>query len=265
MADSLNDLVRQEFPKALREKIQADHVDDFDITDIGKIIGRRMGHGHLSTPLEQVILDVYFELFRTGLISLGFNLGNAQTTRFRLTEAGKLYLTDSEQAPENPAGYLAGLSAIEALSPIARSYLDEALAVFVGGHHRAAAVLLGAVAETTVLDIRDAFLAKLAETGETPPSSLSKKDVSAKQIYEALDKALRERKDQMPIELAEAFESHWYSFLSDIRLSRNSSGHPQNISPVTRDDVRAGFLQLRSVAKAAAGLKTWIDAGLKKG
>ncbi len=265
MANALYDLVRGEFPKALRDKIQADHPDHFEITDIGKIIGGRMGHGNLSTPLEQVILDVYFELFRAGLISFGLNLGNAQTTRFRLTEAGKLYLADSEQAPENPAGYLAGLSAIEALSTVARSYLDEALAVFVGGHHRAAAVLLGAVAETTVLDIRDAFLAKLAETGETPPSSLSKKDATAKQVYEGLDKVLRERKGQMPNELAEAFESHWYSFLNDIRLSRNASGHPQNISPVTRDDVRAGFLQLRSVARAAAGLKTWINGGFKKG
>lgn len=260
MANQLTDSIRTAFPVVLKEKMQSDKPDHFDLSDIAARIGAKLGR-RVDVSLEQAVLDVYFELFRSGLISFCYSTSRGDLMKFRLTDAGNSYLEDAEHAPENLVGYLAGIPLPSGLSAVGQSYLDEALRVFGSGHYRAAAVLLGAAAESTVLEIRDAYVKKLEETRESPRSTLTDQNASAKQIYEALDKTLTERKDEMPTDLAEEFDAHWYSFLSDIRLSRNESGHPRTIAPVTRDAVRAGFLQLRSIARVAADLKSWIESG----
>lgn len=256
----LLDLIRKEFLDSLGSEAAKGADQIFSVYSMAELVGKRISQpvGRLTPQVLAALLEVYSDLFRAGIIAFGGPLGTGQIAvgEFRLTEAGRALLKDQEQAPENPHAYLAGIPSLPELSPIARSYLEEALGVFVAGHHRSA-VLLGAVVEVTVLDLRDAFVAKLKEQNESPPKMLEKPAATAKEVYDALSRNLRQY--PMPADLAEAFEAHWDSFLSDIRLSRNASGHPRSLEPVTRDDVRAGFLQLRSVLKLVAGLRSWIS------
>lgn len=261
----LLDLIREEFLNSLGGEAAKGADQILDVYSMAELVGKRVGQpvGSLTPQVVGAILEVYSDLFRAGIIAFGGQLGTGQITigAFRLTEAGRALLNDKEQEPESPHGYLAGIPSLPELSPIARSYLEEALGVFVVGHHRAAAVLLGAVVEVTVLELRDAFVAKLKERGESPAKLFGNPAATAKEVYDSLSRNLRQY--PMPPNLAEAFEAHWDSFLNDIRLSRNASGHPRSLEPVTRDDVRAGFLQLRSILKLVAGLRSWISGGLQ--
>jgi hypothetical protein len=262
MQTPLIDQVRPAFLESLRGNMKKG-AQTYELRDIAGQTARRLGEhdGKYTEEFTAAILEVYSELFRAGALNFGSYLdGRVWSSEFRLTATGRALLEELDVAPENKTRFLAGLPSFPDFSPVAKSYLNEALDVFVAGHHRAAAVLLGAAVEVTVLELRDAFVGELGKRGESPPSSLSA-DARPRGMYEGLATHLPGYR--MSDELRESFEAHWQSFLSEIRLSRNAAGHPTSIASVTRDDVRAGFLQLRYVLRLAAALRAWIDSGLQ--
>jgi hypothetical protein len=215
----------------------------------------------LSDPeTEQLILTEWHELFRTGYLAWGLNLGNANAPFFHLTDRGKRALERLSHDPSNPAGYKRNLDSIATLSPIARSYLVEALACFTAGLYKAAAVMIGAAAESLVLELRDVTVQRLTVLSKPAPRGLV--DWRIKTVLDALHSFLKTQSHLFPRELREEFDAYFLAFAQQIRASRNDAGHPSSVDPVTEQGVHASFLLFPELARLSAGLSSWVRTSL---
>lgn len=211
-----------------------------------------------NLSMEQALLTLWHDLFRTGYLAWGYNLCNPNAPHCHLTDQGRRTLQHLSRDPANPDGYLHHLNQTATLNPICISYLKEALICFNTNCFKAAAVMIGASSEGIVLELRDTLVDKMSSLGRTPSKGLA--DWRAKTILEALKKELDINKSHIPIPLWEAYQSFWPAFTQQIRAARNDAGHPTNIDPVTEDTVHASLLIFPELAKLSNELSSWIKS-----
>ena len=212
-----------------------------------------------SQPIElqQAILTSWYDLFRNGVLSWGFNLSNTDPPFCHVTVHGQRILENLSRDPGNPNGYMAFLKQNAALNPVALSYIEEALRTYNSVCFKASAVMVGAASESLVLAVQESLLKKMDSLGITKPRDLE--DWRMKRVLTAIETAIKQRKQAIPVPLFEAFEAYWPAFTHQIRTARNDSGHPSSISPVTPDNVHASLLIFPELAKLADSLMNWID------
>lgn len=210
---------------------------------------------------EQLVLAEFHRLFTTGYLAWGHDLGNANPPFCHVTARGSSALERLSRDPGNPGGYKEYLKQNCSLPPVAEAYLSEALDCYVSGHYKAAAVMLGGASERLVLDVRDAFVQKIARDGESRRSQLE--DWRVKKVLGGVKNYVDEKKAKLDPELREKFEAYWAAFTQQIRVVRNDAGHPNSIDPVTYESVHAGFLVFPNVAEMATSLKSWAVTGTK--
>ena len=205
---------------------------------------------------EQALLTFFGDLFRIGYLAWGFNLSNPAPPFCHITDRGRRALAALSRDPSNPDGYLANLRAIGRLNPVSESYIREALATYAAGCFKATAVMVGAAAESVVLELRDVLVARLDALGQTRPPDLD--DWRIKRILDSIESLLIAKKGAMPRPLFEAFESYWPAFTQQVRVARNAAGHPANIDPVEEHTVQASLLIFPELVKLATELEGWI-------
>lgn len=101
---------------------------------------RRLGISR-DVNLEQALLTLWHDLFRTGYLAWGYNLDNPNPPFCHLTDQGRRTLQHLSRDPANPDGYLHHLTQSARLNPISNSYLKEALVTFNADCYKAAAVM----------------------------------------------------------------------------------------------------------------------------
>jgi len=208
--------------------------------------------------LEQALLTLWHDLFRTGYLAWGYNLANPSPPFCHLTDQGRRTLQHLSRDPANPDGYLHHLNQSARLNPISKSYLQEALVTFNVDCYKAAAVMMGASAESLVLELRDVLVAKIASLSRSPARDLE--DWRVKKVLDALKKEIDSQRTNIPTQLWEAYQGFWPAFTQQIRAARNDAGHPTNIDPVTQETVHASMLIFPELAKLANDLRDWIAA-----
>jgi hypothetical protein len=216
-----------------------------------------LGVGLADDPSQQILLTVWHDLFRTGVLSPGHNLDNPNLPFYHLTAQGAAAMAQLSRDPTNPAGYMAHLQAVGPLNPVATSYITEALAVYSAACYRATAVMVGCAAESLVLEIRDALVAKLKAKGQSASAKLQ--DWRAKTVLDQLAKEIDQRLATLPRPLQEEYSAYWPAFTGQIRMARNDAGHPTSIEPVTGDTVHASLLIFPQLAKLSLQLLDWIN------
>jgi len=85
----------------------ADRGSQFQANSVlGETAGElKVGHAHYAA--HQAILTVWYDLFRTGIISWGLNLDNPNPPFCHLTARGAAVMAQLSRDPSNQAGYLA--------------------------------------------------------------------------------------------------------------------------------------------------------------
>lgn len=223
-------------------------------------VAQRLGPGR-DPDLEQAILTQWHDLMRTGYFAWGLNLSNPNPPFFHFTDRGRRALARLTRDPGTPAGYLRHLSDVVKLNPVANSYLTEGLDCFVAGFYKAAAVMIGAAAESLILELRDLVSQRMAQMHLPEPKGLS--DWRVKTVLDPLYGFLDGKKGSFPKELREEFEAYWLAFAQQIRATRNDAGHPSSVDPVTEEGVHASFLIFPELARLSTSLAAWITASLK--
>jgi hypothetical protein len=213
-----------------------------------------------NQDLEQAILTQWGELFRTGLLAWGLNLANPDSPFFHLTDRGRQALENLSRDPSNPSGYLRHLASMATLQPVAISYLTEGLDCYVAGLFKACAVMVGAAAESVILDLRDVTTEKLKLLNRSAPKGLE--DWRVKIVSDALHGFFETHAAQFRRELREPFQAYWSAFAQQIRGTRNDAGHPVSVDPVTADTVHASLLIFPELAGLANNLSRWVAADL---
>jgi hypothetical protein len=213
--------------------------------------------GLRGNDLEQALLTYWHDLFRTGYLAWGLDLANISPPFFHITDQGRRTLKNLSRDPANPDGYLAHLASVGKLNDIARSYLEEGLACFNAALYKAAAVMIGASAESIALELRDTLVQCLDKLSLTVPKELE--DWRVKRVVDKLQSELEKKKKDMPRQLSESVESYWSAFAQQIRSSRNDAGHPSRIDPIKPETVHASLLIYPELVKLVSDLRDWIN------
>ncbi len=211
----------------------------------------------LTSDEEQALLVAFYDLFRTGHLCWGFNLANASPPFFHVSEQGRRALEHLSRDPMNPDGYRAYLAGRVTLNPIAGSYVDEALLTYNANCYRAAAVMIGAAAESLLLELRDTVDAAMKKVGRRS-ANINNSIVS--RVIEAVRKELEMQRAGMPHDLREEFEAFWPAMTQQIRSARNDAGHPATLDPVTPERVHAALLMFPELADLTSRLRSWVSA-----
>lgn len=212
--------------------------------------------GHANTAADQVLLTVWHDLFRSGILSWGCDLSNPGPPFFHVTDRGRAALKQLSRDPSNPAGYLAHLKAGGSLNPIAMSYIAEGLETYNAGCYRATAVMVGCASESVMLELRDLLIVQL--TAKSLPVSKKLEDWRIKTVLDQLAAEIDQRLKVMPRPLQEEYSAYWPAFTGQIRMARNDAGHPTSIDPVTVDTVHASLLIFPQLAKLSLQLLAWV-------
>jgi len=216
---------------------------------------RKLGISQLKD--EQALLTFFYDLFRLGYLSWGYNISNADPPFCHVTQIGRIALAQHSRDLANPDGYLRHLHATAPFGPITESYITEALQTFNSGCFKATAVMVGAAAESIVLDIRDSLVSKLNMAKTPVPKDLI--DWRIRRVLNSVEAVIKSKKSDVPQALFESFDANWPAFTHQIRTARNDAGHPSNVDPVTAEDVHASLLIFPQLASLAVELKDWVS------
>jgi hypothetical protein len=201
---------------------------------IGEVLARREGliqAGHFGTtypldnPDSEVFLEVFWDLFRQGVITLGLNDANRAFPHFRISQLGKqIAQSQSPYFFHDVSSYETAIrSEVPNINDVTVIYLKEAMQAFRSGCILSSSVMLGVAAEHT-------FLLMLEAVENNATHSTTYQSVFAQRtILQKINKfknILDQNLGALPNAIKEDLDTHFAGLLSVIRTFRNQSGHP---------------------------------------
>jgi hypothetical protein len=188
------------------------------------------GSGLLDSSDEELIRDVFWDLFRQGVITLGCDNNNTKFPFFRLSHIGKRIL--KSQNPwrfHDASSYIAMVrSEVPDISENSVEYLEETSSAFYAGCLLSASVMLGVAAEIEFLR-----LLKICSSSPSHKERFHGID-NQKTILQKIIKfrhALGQIVGSLPQNAREGLEANFDAIQSVIRIARNDAGHPTSKIP----------------------------------
>ena len=201
---------------------------------IGEILVKREGGiypGWRGHPLEpsnedsEIFLEVFWDMFRDGIITLGKDDANREFPFFRLTKIGKsIAENNSTYFFHDTSSYERAIrSKIPHINEITIIYLKEAMQAFRARCVLSSTVMLGVATEHTFLLLLEK-IEKNALYKDTYKSVFEQKTILQKinKFKNIIDQNVK----TLPANIKEDLDTNFSGILSIIRNYRNQSGHP---------------------------------------
>jgi hypothetical protein len=186
---------------------------------------QRVFNAKLSSHDSELFLELFWDLFRQGIITLGLNDDNREFPFFRVSSFGKKLIEG-----QNPYFFhdvssyeKVILSSVPQADTITLIYLKEAMQAFMSGCLLSCSVMLGVATEHSFLKLLDAIEANATY------NSLFKNAFSQKTILQKLNKfknVLDQNLSILSSDAKEDLDTNFSGIISMIRTFRNESGHP---------------------------------------
>jgi hypothetical protein len=190
---------------------------------------------------EELVRDVFWDLFRQGVITLGMNNTNTNWPWFRLSHFGQKTL--ASQSPwrfHDTSSYLTLVRReAPALSDQAAVYLEEAVQAFYAQCLLASCVMLGVAAEAEFLRLLE-DCEQLPNIGKKFTRTSRERMISEK-IKHFLVVIIDIRKS-LDKKATEGLDENFIAIQTVLRIARNEAGHPSPSNP-SRENVYV-YLQL---------------------
>lgn len=201
---------------------------------VGEILARREGrikpghHGQqhqLEHGDAEVYLEVFWELFRQGVITLGLNDANRNFPHIRITGFGRRLLeNDSAYFFHDVSSYTKAIqSEVPNINETTLLYLREAMQAFRASCILSATVMLGVATEHTFL-----LLLEIIENNQnyqqTYQSVFTQRTILSK--INKFKNILDQNQETLSREIKEDLDTNFAGILSIVRNFRNQSGHP---------------------------------------
>jgi hypothetical protein len=188
-------------------------------------------------------MEGVWSLIGQGLAYIDYSQRATENWMLHLTEAGRAAAADEDVTPDDPGGYLHRLLIeVPEITPVVKSYAEEALLAYNARLYRASAVMLGVASEAAVLEVALA-LPRVLNTSEAKryleTINARKQNFMAK--FEVFSQKLRSKKTILPEDLADGLDLTLNAVTDLLRVSRNDAGHPTGRG-IDRDDC---FIHLR--------------------
>jgi hypothetical protein len=203
--------------------------------DIGEVLRRRsgrtdashsyLGEQELSYNDGLLFQEVFWDLFRQGVITLGMDRANQNFPFFRVSSYGHRIL-DNQNAYffYDVASYEKIIrESIPDIDETTLLYLKEAMQAFHAGCILSASVMLGVATEHAFLSLLE-FIESHPTAKAAFKAALSERMILRK--YNAFRKTLETQLGTMPTEIKEGIDTQLSGILDIIRTFRNESGHP---------------------------------------
>lgn len=199
---------------------------------VAEVFARREGgpqRSRLDTHLRgedaETFLEVFWDLFRQGIITLGYNDSNRDFPNCRLSRLGKkLAANQDTYFFHDIEGYSRVLGQqVPDLDSVTLLYVKEAMQALRAGCLLSATVMLGVATEHTFNLVVEAILASPAH-GRTFAAVAKERSIlpKANKFKALLDANL----GILTTEIREDLDTRFAGILSVIRSFRNQSGHP---------------------------------------
>ena len=213
---------------------------------VHQVLSRRAGKDpstlRQSNQDEELVRDVFWDLFRQGVITLGMNNANSNWPWFRLSHFGQKTL--ASQSPwrfHDTSSYLAlVLREAPDLSKQAAVYLEEAVQAFYAQCLLASCVMLGVAAEAEFLRLLE-DCEKLPKIGNRFSKASKKERMISGKIKQFLV-VIDDIKVDLGKQATEDLDVSFTAIQSVLRIARNEAGHPSPSNP-SRENVYV-YLQL---------------------
>jgi hypothetical protein len=194
----------------------------------------------------QTIADIFWDLFRQGYITLGYNNSNDFWPFFRLSPFGRQSLATGTPIRFHDAVSYVDLvrTRVPDLPPLTETYLTEAIKDFYAGCLLSACVMLGVAAEIEFNRLLDTAIANTTH-GHLFAATAGKTKISQK--IDAFRKAYSPIKGNFKVE---DIDNRLLNIQSILRISRNDAGHAMAAS-VSREEV---FINLQMFVSYAGHL-----------
>jgi hypothetical protein len=201
---------------------------------LGQVFARREGRvqpGHFGAtyPLDaqdrELLLELFWDLFRQGIISLGMNDANREFPFFHLTRLGQ-QLAQGQEAYffHDVSSYEAAIRReVPAIDDTTLLYLKEAMQAFRAGCMLSATVMLGVSVEHS-FELMVEHLEGHAIHKSTFAQVFSERGLLRR--FNKFRSVIETQAKGLPQVIKEDLDTHFAGILSVIRTYRNDSGHP---------------------------------------
>lgn len=186
---------------------------------------RRAPEATLSQADSELFLEVFWGLFREGIITLGLNDSNREFPFFRVSKVGRAIAEGGQPYFfHDVSSYTQVIrGTVPSIHDVTLLYLQEAMQAFQSGCLLSATVMLGVAAEHS-------FLLMLESAESVEPWKTRFQNVSTQRsILPKINKfknILDQHLDDLPSEVKEDLDTHFAGILAVVRNFRNESGHP---------------------------------------
>lgn len=211
----------------------------------------------LSEEDSDIVREVFWDLFRQGIITLGRDRRNREFPWFCVSSTGQKILSIQPFIPYDTDSYVRLVKdSVPDLDDLTLTYLREAMSAFKADCLLSASVMLGVAAEHT-------FLLLLKDVTSNPAWAQKYAIVADQRTFlqkfvkfkNLLDGDLK----QIPAEIREDLETQFAGILAFIRTTRNESGHPSGKLP-TREQVYVLLQLLVTYAKKIYAMREFLRA-----
>jgi len=219
------------------------------------------GRGYLERGESALIDELIWSLIIQGVLAPGIDDSNRNLPFLHLTDYGRKCVEENKILPHDPDGYLVEFrKAVPMADTVTVEYLTESLQCFIRGLDRAAAVMLGAASEKSVLLLIDSCAASIADpTKRAATQAQIEKAPSIFRKYEIFEKQYPAFKANLPKDLTENVDSLLRGVFDLIRNSRNDAGHPASGGLVDRDTNYSHLRLFVPYCQRIYGLIGWFE------
>ena len=178
----------------------------------------------LGSADAELFLEVFWELFRQGIITLGMNNANREFPFFRLSRFGKRLVDNQDTYFFHDVSTYSELlqKQIPSIHSVTLLYLKEALQSFRSGCILSSSVMLGVAAEHTFELLLDA----VRQSSKAARFSSVDKGRSLLPKINKFKTLLDQMQGDLSLGIKEDLDTHFAGIISIIRTFRNQSGHP---------------------------------------
>jgi hypothetical protein len=179
----------------------------------------------LSSNDADLYLEVFWNLFREGIITLGLNDSNREFPFFRLSRFGQKLVANQDTYFFHDVSTYSRLlqEQVPQIDNVTLLYLKEAVQAFRAGCILSSTVMLGVATEHTFGLLLEA-VAQSATHAQAFASIHKERQLLAR--VNKFKAVLDTRSSQLSADIKEDLDTHFLGILSIIRTFRNESGHP---------------------------------------
>jgi hypothetical protein len=198
-----HDRKRKDYSPGTKKLVQGDVLNETQ-----KVLG--ITHG--DDMREQAVLTAWNDLLRTGVIAWGASLHSPSPPHFFVTDVGRRALEQITRDPHNPTGYMRHLDTRAKVDSVTRSYISEAVECYAAGFFKSSGVMVGAAAESIIVDLIELVKSKLATDEQPVPNDLNDWRImtATKALTDIFDARIQKKKPHR--ELRERYDAQWKSF-----------------------------------------------------